>query len=113
MLAVSDYLLSDWMMMCCKAYCVIVDMFIEPLCSILCIVKRKNTTGHKSTWPGVKEFLQERICVMNSYVEESKLGLPLEKLTSAAVKEVSVCVRRQMEEVDFLREDTTIDTKVI
>ena len=112
-LAVADYLVSDWMKMCCQVYCVIGEIFIEPLCSILCVDKKKNTTGHKSTWPGVKSFLQERLSVMDKFVKESKQGSPLEKLTCAAVKEVAVCVRRQMAEMEYLKDDTTIDTKII
>ena len=73
--------------MCCQVYCIIGEMFIEPLCSILCIDRRKNTTGHKSTWPGVKNFLLERIRVMDKFVMESKHGSSLEKLTCSAVKE--------------------------
>ena len=112
-LAVSDYLVSDWMLKCCQVFCVVGDMFIEPLCSILCIDGRKNTTGHESSWPGVKAFLQERLKIMNMFVEESKMGSSLDKLTSAEVKEVAVCVRRQMDEVEFLRDDTTIDGKIL
>ena len=89
------------------------DMFIEPLCSILCIDRRLNTTGYESTWPGVKAFLVDRLSVMAKFVEESKLGSPLDKLTCAAVKEVSVCVKRQMDEVDYLRDDTTLDSKIL
>ena len=50
---------------------------------------------------------------MGKYVEESKLGSPLDKLTCAAVKEVCVCIRRQMDEVEYLREDSTVDAKAI
>ena len=67
------------------------------MCSILYIDERKNTTGHASSWPGVKAFLQEKLKVMNKFVEESKLGSSLDKLSSSAVKEVAVCVRRQMD----------------
>ena len=112
-LAVSDYLLSDWMKMCCQVYCVVGEMFIEPLCNILCIDRRKNTTGHSSTWPGVKQFLKEKLKHMDKFIDESKLGLPLEKLGCAAVKEVAICVRRQMDEVDYLREDTMVDQQII
>ena len=89
------------------------ELFIEPLCSILCIDRRKNTTGFESSWPGVKAFLQERLSAMSKYVEESKLGSPLDKLSCAAVKEVAVCVRRQMDEVEFLRDDTTVNGKIL
>ena len=61
------------------------EVFIEPLCSILCIDRRLNTTGYESTWPGVKAFLVDRLSVMAKFVEESKLGSPLDKLTCAAV----------------------------
>ena len=98
MLAVSDYLLSDWMMMCCQVYCTVGAMFIEPLCNILCIDRRKSTTGYSSTWPGVKQFLKDRLQCMEKFIDESKLGLPLEKLGCAAVKEVAICVRKQMED---------------
>ena len=101
------------MFKCCQVYCVVGDMFIEPLCSILCIDRRLNTTGYESTWPGVKAFLVDRLSVMAKFVEESKLGSPLDKLTCAAVKEVSVCVKRQMDEVDYLRDDTTLDSKIL
>ena len=67
------------------------------MCSILYIDERKNTTDHASSWPGVKAFLQEKSKVMNKFVEESKLGSSLDKLSSSAVKEVAVCVRRQMD----------------
>ena len=50
---------------------------------------------------------------MDKFVMESKHGSSLEKLTCSAVKEVSVCVRRQMDEVEYLRDDTTVDTKII
>ena len=112
-MAVSDYLVSDWMMKCCKVYCVIGDMFIEPLCAILCIDRRMNTTGYESTWPGVKAFLLDRLNVMKKFVEESKLGSPLDKLSCAAIKEVAVCIRRQMDEVEFLRDDTSVDSKIL
>ena len=50
---------------------------------------------------------------MDKFVMESKHGSSLEKLTCSAVKEVSVCVRRKMDEVEYLRDDTTVDTKII
>ena len=112
-LAVSDYLVSDWMFKCCQVYCVVGELFVEPLCSILCIDGRKNTTGHESSWPGVKAFLQEKLKIMKQFVEESELGTSLDKLTSAAVQEVATCVRRQMDEVEFLRDDTTGDEKIL
>ena len=112
-LAVSDYLVSDWMFKCCQVYCVVGELFVEPLCSILCIDGRKNTTGHESSWPGVKAFLQEKLKIMKQFVEESELGTSLDKLTSAAVQEVATCVRRQMDEVEFLRDDTTVDEKIL
>lgn len=112
-LAVSDYLVSDWMFKCCQVYCVVGELFIEPLCSILCIDGRKNTTGHESSWTGVKAFLQEKLKVMKQFVEESELGSSLDKLTSAAVQEVATCVKRQMDEVEFLRDDTTVDEKIL
>ena len=89
------------------------ELFVEPLCSILCIDGRKNTTGHESSWPGVKAFLQEKLKIMKQFVEESELGTSLDKLTSAAVQEVATCVRRQMDEVEFLRDDTTVDEKIL
>ena len=49
---------------------------------------------------------------MGTFVEESKLGSSLDKLASSAVKEVAICVRRQMDEVEFLRDDTTVDEDI-
>ena len=99
--------------MCCEAYCLVGAMFIEPLCSLLGIDKQTNTTGHESTWPGVKSFLCEKLTVMSKFVEESQQGTPLEKLSCAAIKEVTVCVRRQMDACEFLKDDTTVDTKIV
>ena len=112
-LAVSGYITSDWMFMCSKAYCMIGDMFILPLCDILGIDESRTSKRTDRTWPGVKDFLEEKLKVMEKFVKEAKDGLAVEKLAVAATKEVMVCVRRQMEEVEFLKVESSVDEETV
>ena len=90
-LAVSNYVVSDWLFMCAQAYCTVGELFIVPLCDILGIDQSKNQKNPNRSWPKVKEFLEERIVAMNRLVEETGEGSALEKLTSSAVKDGGGC----------------------
>ena len=73
-LAVSGYITSDWMLMCSKAYSLIGEMFILPLCDILGIDQSRKTHRTDRTWPGVKNFLEGKLKVMEVFVEEARNG---------------------------------------
>ena len=68
------------MFMCSKAYCMIGDMFILPLCDILGIDESRTSKRTDRTWPGVKDFLEEKLKVMEKFVKEAQDGLAVEKL---------------------------------
>ena len=50
---------------------------------------------------------------MGKFVEETGEGSALEKLTSSAFKEVTVMARRQMDEMEYLKEDCDIDSETL
>ena len=65
------------------------------------------------TWPGINNFLEERLKAMEVFTVGAKQGTAVDKLAEAALKEVMGCVRRQMDEMEYLREDCSVGTETV
>ena len=109
-LALSEYINSEWFELGCKIYRVFDDLLVRPLCDILGIDNFGKQDRDDRNWSGVKIFFENKLEDLTTLENRDNLENNFERLVSSAAAKVKENLIRQLNMMTFYKEDINTDT---
>ena len=112
-LALSDYLSSEWFSTGCEIFKSIGYLIINPLCDILGIDDFGKTKRDDRNWQCVKDFFEKKIKELKTISSISEDKSNKEKLLASCAAKVVDNIERQLNQMAFFRGEIDIETQLM
>ena len=109
-LALSQYINSEWFQLGCKIYNVFDDLITRPLCEILGIDKFGKQERDDRNWVGVKKFFEGKLSDLKSLETQNNPDNNFQRLVSSAAAKVRENLERQLNMMTFYKDDIDSET---
>ena len=111
-LALSDYLSSEWFSTGCEVYKSFGHLIINPLCNILGIDEFGKTKRDDRNWQCVKDFFEKKLQELKTISITSEEISNKEKLLASCATKVVDNIERQLNQMAFFRGEIDNHTKL-
>ena len=108
-LACFTYLESDWFNLCCQVASEIDRVLTQPLKAALGIDKDKKVRSEFRSWEGLKQLFNQKLVELEKLSDKHEGMTNKEYLLSSVASNIRVAMLRQLEYVDFYKQDEAED----